>query len=448
VNEVATTGPGGSGTPDPGAPVHDLPTALAATEPAGPDESTAGPDPEAEAVAAPVPLLEPRDGTPDPVDDPGALAEAAAALAGASGPVAVDAERASGYRYGQRAYLVQLRRGGAGTVLIDPLPFDDLAVIDAALADTEWVLHAASQDLPCLAEIGLRPHRLFDTELAGRLAGFERVGLGAMAEKVLGYTLEKGHSAADWSTRPLPGAWLTYAALDVELLVELRDALAEELASQGKLSWAEEEFAALAASRPQPPRAEPWRRTSGIHRVRTARGLARVRALWEARDEIARRRDLAPGRVLPDTAIVAAAQADPADERALLTLPVYSGRATRRLASSWLDALAGARALTTEELPTTSSGGDGPPPAHRWSDKDPKAAARLARARAVVTGLASERTLPPENLITPDTVRRLAWSPPDPLSQDAVEQALRAHSAREWQIALVAPGLATALAEE
>ena len=408
------------------------------------------PAPEPSATPAPVPLLTPKDGTPDPVDTADALAEAAAMLAAASGPVAVDAERASGYRYGQRAYLVQLRRGGAqagGTVLIDPLPFDDLAVVDAAIVDTEWVLHAASQDLPCLAELGLRPRKLFDTELAGRLAGFERVGLGAMTERVLGRTLEKGHSAADWSTRPLPVEWLTYAALDVELLVELRDALAEELTRQGKQAWAEEEFAALAASKPPAPRAEPWRRTSGIHRVRTARGLARVRALWEARDDIARRRDVAPGRVIPDSAIVAAAQADPVDERALLSLPVYSGRATRRLAGTWLDALAKARALEQEGLPATASGGDGPPPAHRWADRDPTAAARLSRARAVVTGLSTELNVPAENLIAPDSVRRLAWSPPDPLDLSAVEQALRTQGAREWQIALAGPGLTAAISD-
>ncbi len=409
------------------------------------------PDPaqsaEATAVPTAVPLLEPRDGTPAPVDTPVDLADAAARLAAGTGVVAVDAERASGYRYGQRAYLVQLRRQGAGTVLVDPLPFDDLAVIDTAVADAEWVLHAASQDLACLGELGMRPRRLFDTELAGRLAGFERVGLGAMVERVLGFTLEKGHSAADWSTRPLPAAWLTYAALDVELLIELRDALAAELQAQGKAGWAEEEFAALAASKPAAPRTEPWRRTSGIHRVRSARGLARVRALWEARDDLARRRDLAPGRVLPDSAIVAAAQADPADERALLTLPVFSGRATRRLASTWLGALHQVRDLTEPQLPTTSAAGDGPPPAHRWSDRDPAAASRLARAREAVSAIATEHNLPAENLLAPDTVRRLAWAPPEPITADEIERALRAHGAREWQIGLTHVALATALLE-
>ena len=246
------------------------------------------------------PLVAPREGTPAPIADNAGLMRSAEALASGTGPVAVDAERASGYRYSSKAYLVQLRREGSGTVLLDPLPFGELTPLADAIADTEWVLHAASQDLPCLAEIGLRPKELFDTELAARLAGFERVGLAALTESLLGYSLEKHHSAADWSTRPLPESWLTYAALDVELLVDLRNILAEELTKQGKAEWAAEEFDALVrfGGLPPKPRPDPWRRTSGIHRVRGARALARVRALWYARDAVASRRDSAPGRVL------------------------------------------------------------------------------------------------------------------------------------------------------
>jgi ribonuclease D len=360
--------------------------------------------------------------------------------------VAIDAERASGYRYSQRAYLVQLRRAGSGTALIDPMPLPDLSTLDEAIGDVEWVLHAASQDLACLAEIRLRPRRLFDTELAARLAGFERVGLAALTENLLGYTLEKHHSAADWSTRPLPTSWLTYAALDVELLVELRDLLAAELDSQGKSAWAAEEFAALARwdSQPPRPRPDPWRRTSGIHRVRGARAQARVRALWYARDEIASRRDSAPGRVLPDAAIIAAAELDPKDERTLFTLPGFGGRSTRRLARTWLHALAEARALPDDELPSTPAL-DGPPPPHRWAERDPAAAARLVRCREAVTRIAGELRLPPENLISPDAVRRLAWTPPEDLSVETVSAALASTGARDWQVKLIATDLATAL---
>ncbi len=257
-----------------------------------------------EAIPAPVPLLEPREGIPPVTASPQDLAAVVAAFAAGTGPVAVDAERASGYRYGQRAYLVQLRRAGAGTALIDPIACGDLSALGDVLADAEWVLHAATQDLPCLYEIGMRPTRLFDTELAGRLAGFARVGLGPMVENVLGFALEKGHSAVDWSTRPLPDPWLRYAALDVELLVDLRDALEEELREQGKLDWALQEFAAIAAAPPPAPRVDPWRRTSGMHKVRRRRQLGAVRELWTARDEIAQGRDVSPGRVLTDAAIV------------------------------------------------------------------------------------------------------------------------------------------------
>jgi len=314
-----------------------------------------------------VPLLEPRDGLPPVVQTEAALAEVIGRLADGEGPVAVDAERASGYRYGQRAYLVQLRRAEAGTVLIDPIACPDLAGVDAALGDVEAVLHAASQDLPCLAEVGFRPRRLFDTELAGRLLGYPRVALGTLVEEVLGLHLEKGHSAADWSVRPLRAELLRYAALDVEVLIELRDALAAELATQGKTEWARQEFETVLAARPVLARPDPWRRTSGIHRVQSRRGLAVVRELWTARDRIAQAADLSPRRILPDTAIVEAARTLPANHGQLAKIAGFAGRQARRHDKDWLAALARARASADDELPEATGAviPNGPPPAHR-----------------------------------------------------------------------------------
>ena len=393
----------------------------------------------------PVPLVEPRDGVPSPLTRPEQLAEVIEAFRAGHGPVAVDAERASGYRYGQRAYLVQLRRDDVGTVLIDPVDLTDLSALGAALEGDEWVLHAASQDLPCLAELGLRPQRVFDTELAGRLLGYPKVGLGSMVEEVLGLSLEKGHSAADWSTRPLPEPWLRYAALDVEVLVELRHRLADQLDEQGKSAWAEQEFAAIAASPAPAPRQDPWRRTSGMHRVRTRRQLAVVRSLWETRDDIARRRDISPGRVLPDAAIVEAALAMPATEDDLLKLSVFNGRSLRRHVRTWFAAVEAARGLPDRALPELKAAHDGPPPARSWAERDPHAAARLAAARPAVAAIADEHGLPTENLLAPDTVRRLAWSPPADLDVPTVAGFLRAHGARSWQVDLTATALAKAL---
>ena len=392
------------------------------------------------------PLLEPRDGLPPLVNSQEALEVAIRSLAGGTGPVAVDAERASGFRYGHRAFLVQFRRKGAGTVLIDPVACPDLSALDAALADTEAVLHAAPQDLPCLTELGYRPRRLFDTETAGRLLGCPRVGLATMVESMLGLGLEKTHSAADWSTRPLPTEWLRYAALDVEVLVELRDVLAERLAAQGKLEWARQEFAAELGAMPPPPRADPWRRTSGIHRVRTRRALAVVRELWLERDKIARRRDLSPTKVLPDAAIIEAARTMPTGPDELNAIGGFSGRNARRHQPEWLRAIGRARAQPDRALPAASAPpGDGPPPAHRWQERDPEAAKRLTAARAVVAALADSHSMPAENLVPPDAVRRLSWQPPAEISPVSVGAALTGYGARPWQVELTAVPLARAL---
>lgn len=386
-----------------------------------------------------------RDGLPAVVDTESALATTVARFATGTGPTAVDAERASSYRYGQRAFLVQLRREGAGSALIDPVACPDLSTLDAALADSEAVFQAADQDLPCLAELGFRPRQLFDTQLAGQLLGYQKVGLGALAENVLGLRLEKGHAAADWSRRPLPATWRRYAALDVEVLVELRDALRAELDDAGKLAWAAEEFAALACASPPQPRADPWRRTSGIHRVRTRRGLAVVRALWEARDRIARHRDLSPSRVLPDAAITEAGTALPRSATELRALPAFAPKHARRHFDAWWSAVAHGLGEPESALPEQTPQQDGPPPANRWSERDPVASQRLTAARAAVADIADRYNLPRENLLHPGALRHLVWSPPTQLSEQSVAAGLRRYGARPWQVGLVAGPLARAL---
>jgi ribonuclease D len=399
------------------------------------------------AETPPVPVLrEPRDGVPEPLTDSGRLTALIDALGSGSGPVALDAERASGYRYSQRAYLVQLRRTGAGTALIDPIALPDLSGVDAAIGDAEWILHAAGQDLACLAEVGMVPRRLFDTELAGRLLGDDRVALGTMVERHLGFGLEKGHSAADWSTRPLPYDWLVYAALDVELLVDLRNVLAEQLAVAGKTEWAEQEFEAVRTAAPNPPRADPWRRTSGIHKLRSRRQLAAARALWIARDEYAAEHDIAPGRVLPDSALVEAARVDPNRPRDLAALPVFGGPRQRRRLDRWITALTEARALPDDALPPlTGGGGDGMPATSRWRERDPAAAARLAAAREVVAAIAEQHQVLTQNLLASDVVRRLCWEPPARLDADGVGARLAELGARPWQMELTAAALVPAL---
>nr|WP_090279095.1 ribonuclease D [Mycolicibacterium komanii]CRL74868.1 ribonuclease D [Mycolicibacterium komanii] len=396
------------------------------------------------------PLLTPRDGVPPLSASVTEIRNAADLLASGHGPFAVDAERASGFRYSNRAYLVQIRRAGAGTVLIDPVshgadPVEALAPVAEVLRTDEWVLHAADQDLPCLAELDIRPVSVYDTELAGRLAGYEKVNLAAMVQRLLGLQLMKGHGAADWSKRPLPDDWLNYAALDVEVLIDLRDAVAAVLSEQGKTDWAAQEFEQLKNFEAAPTRRDRWRRTSGIHKIRDARTLAAVRELWTTRDHIAQRRDIAPGRILPDSAIINAATADPDTVEKLTALPVFGGNRQRRSAKVWLDALA--RARTTQDLPKSQEPSNGPPPASRWARRKPEAAARLEAVRGALTEVSQRVSVPTENLLSPDTVRRLCWDWEAIDDRAAVIEAfLRDAGARPWQRELTVAPLAEALA--
>jgi ribonuclease D len=369
---------------------------------------------------------------------------ACAVLANGTGPVAVDVERASGFRYSQRAYLVQVFRRDAGVYLFDPPAIGDLTPLSAAIGDVEWVFHAASQDLPSLRELDLEPKTIFDTELASRLLGHERVGLAAVVEHTLGITLKKEHSAADWSTRPLPDAWLEYAALDVLHLIDVRDALALELDEQNKTAFADEEFAATLSRAPKPPREDPWRRLSGLHQVRGARNLAVARSLWQARESYAQAQDVSPGRLIPDRSLVAAVLGNPQSKQALAGIKEFQGRASRTQLDRWWQAIVDGRA--TEELPRERVPSDALPPPRAWADRNPEADARLKAARPAVEAIAEELHMPTENLLTPDYLRRVAWAPAG-VTPAAVGDALTALGARAWQVEQTAQKIAAAFVE-
>ena len=420
----------------------------ATTDPAATEHEPAEAAPESSGDrAAPVPLLTLRDGLPEITETEPQLADVVRRVADGSGPVALDAERASGYRYSPRAYLIQLRREGSGTALIDPIAYPDLADLDTAFGGAEWILHAASQDIPCLREVGLVPTRLFDTELAARLLGYPRVGLATLVEVIMGRSMRKEHSAVDWSKRPLPQPWLEYAALDVEVLLELREVLVAELEESGKSEWAAQEFQHLIDHVP-PPRVDPWRRTSGIHKAKGRRALAAVRELWTTRDEIAQQRDTTPGRLVPDSALIIAANAMPGTASALLETQGFHGRGARRYADRWMAALERARQLRDSDLPPLAVRSDGPPAPRVWAEREPVAAARLATARELVNDFAERRKVPVENLLTPDYLRRVLWKPPSAdraEMETAVAAELLGLGARTWQVEIMAPLLTRAI---
>ena len=403
------------------------------------------------------PLLTPRAGVPEVISTDSKFEEMIAQLLKGDGPIAIDAERASGYKYSQRAYLIQIYRKDGGLHLIDPIPFigsDLWQKFNENFSQYEWVIHASTQDLPCLLELGLNPQTLFDTELGARIAGCPKVGLGPLSESLLELQLAKEHSAVDWSIRPLKAEWLTYAALDVDVLLDIREKVEALLIEKNKLEWAKEDFSSILKNfkekQDQPAKPDRWRRTSGMHKVRDRLNMTIIRDLWISRNELAQELDLAPGRVLGDEAIVEIAIKRPATAEAMAKVISWRTKLDAPPFGRWLAVLNKSLLTPLDEqvelrVPSTSM-----PPIKIWKDKNPLGYARLTHARGKIAELSTEIEVPAENLITPELVRKLCWELP-PVDQSKYEEyvasQLRSYGARDWQIDQVAPLIASALPE-
>lgn len=384
----------------------------------------------------------PRDGVPPVINaDIDAVANA---LAQGHGPFAVDTERAMGIRYSNRAYLIQIRRAGAGTFLIDPVGVEDQFAELARVMNDEWILHSASQDLPSLRELGLEPASVFDTELAGLILGCERVSLQAMIAHILGFLLAKEHSQSDWSARPLHPDLLTYAALDVELLIELRAALIDMLESAGRREWHRQECEYIRLATPKPAHPEPWRKAArGIH---DPRALAMLRELWETRDELARRRDLAPTLVLSNKDLGALAAAKPRSRADVANSRLLRSLDQQRDIDVWWDAVRAAWHLGDHELPARryEDPNSAYPATQKWSSVKPEAAARLTIIRNTVDEHAEKLGIRHDVLLKPAIHKLLAWQG---WEGSDVDTQLRTLGARPWQIARLADAISHAAAQ-
>ena len=359
-------------------------------------------------------------------------------------PYAIDAERASGFKYSQRAYLLQISSATSDIYLIDPTSIKDLTPLRQLLNNKSWILHAATQDLPCLFELELKPGEIFDTELAARLLSLPHVGLGGLLEDELQITLDKEHSAADWSKRPLPQDWLVYAALDVEFLHQLRKSLTQKLIENNKLNLAQQEFKALCSWQSPGLRNDPWRRTSGMHEVRGGQDSAIVRQIWLKRDEIAQQRDIAAGRVLNDAGIVEIAAKKPKTVQELKDLASIKYRPAKNDAEIWFEQLQIALQLGPDQWPVKQKGAESYPAPKSWLEKRPEAYHRLQFVKAQLHKLSEELLIPVEHLCSPDLVKKWCWDKPtDQL--ETINDWLISQGARDWQAQNLAPVLLSSL---
>jgi ribonuclease D len=383
------------------------------------------------------------------VEDNASLETLLAELSKVNSPIALDAERASGFRYGQRAYLLQIAIESSRIYLVDPVAEYDQELWNRFLetvGSLPWIIHAASQDLPCLTELGLTPSRIIDTELAARLLGLPRVALGTLTEHYLKLKLAKEHSAVDWSERPLPDNWLNYAALDVDVLFELWNLIERDLGESNKTAIASAEFNYLLTPVAKVVKIDKWRTMTGLHEVKDQRALTVAKHLWEAREALAIEKDVSPGRLVPDSSLVAVVKEIPKSRSELSSMKSFAGRASRTFIDTWWEAVElGTNTKNLVELRPKPTG----TPNHRnWLQKFPDAHARLVASKELLATVSIEMAIPQENILSPETLKQLCFEPPTPLTLSALQEAMRARLVRQWQIDAVAPGLVNTLAAQ
>ncbi|MEJ5919723.1 HRDC domain-containing protein [Corynebacterium sp. H78] len=394
-------------------------------------------------------LTTPADGTPQVLTSPRDIAAAGAVLANGYGPLAVDTERASAFRYDDRAFLLQFRRQGAGTFLIDPESIPGCTdCLPAQLNDLTWIIHAAHSDLPALRELGLYPANLIDTEIAGRLAGFPKVGLASLTEELLSISLAKGHGQEDWSSRPLPSDWLDYAALDVELLIELANSLTDVLVELDRYSWLVEECEAVRLAF-SPDNVVPladddrWRQLRGVGKLRRPEQLVVAKALWNQRDQIARQRDVSPTSVLPHQVIIALAE-HPARTKGDIIKTRGFPRKRRGAVDQWFAVVQDALATPKRQWPRQVRQKTIGRPHHKhWPECAPRAQRCWEALQAAHQNLADDLGIRPDTIFKPSDLRDVAWAfggcgnKPVPTHADEVRELLATFNARPWQIELM-----------
>lgn len=349
--------------------------------------------------------------------------------------IAVDTEAAGFHRYLDRISLIQVSSRDEN-FLIDPIALHDLSALGPILQDesVETIFHDADFDLRILdRDLQLRVAGLFDTQIAAAFLGERSLGLGALVEKYLGIKLPKAYQRADWAERPLSEGMKDYAATDTVHLPDLRDKLSAALEEVGRTEWAKEEFRRREETRwvASDDQLDGFMRIKGARDL-TGRGLAILREVYAWREGIARERDQAAFRVLPNQTMIEMALRAPASMDELSAITGISDRVADRNGTALLQAVNRGSSVDEGDLPSF-------PPTKRW-DRDPEAEARGAKLRAARNDVAEKLDLDPGFLMSRAVLDEIAR-----LNPSSVEQLETLPDVRQWQIEAIGRSLIQAL---
>ncbi len=327
--------------------------------------------------------------------------------------LAVDTESNSLYAYQERVCLLQFSTRESD-YLIDPLAIEDISSLAPIFSSKEIlkVFHAAEYDLICLfRDFGFRFNYLFDTMVAARTLGYQKIGLASLLEKFFGVKMNKRYQRANWGQRPLKPDMLRYARLDSHYLIPIQAKLRQELIDSGRWPLALEDFDRLTKN------IEDTTETNldDFWKLRGARDLspkkaAILKALYQYRDHQAKHLDRPPFKVVSHQALVEIAQTSPNYREELDLLPSLSTRLVRRFGRGLMQAV-----RTGKEAPP-----EYPPHTKRPEEAVLKRIDSLREWRKL-TG--RDLGVPSDVVLPRDVLNRIAWDGPE--SMAGLESAMK-----------------------
>jgi ribonuclease D len=277
---------------------------------------------------------------------------------------------------------------------IDPLALPALTPLLEIFANPAItkVMHSGRQDMEIFYHLaGVPPAPVFDTQVAAPLLGYaDQIGYANLVREVLGVTLDKLHTRADWSLRPLTHDQLRYAADDVIYLVDVYLRLRERLEQNGRLAWLDDDFRQLASAELyQSPPQLAWLKVKGANRLNGA-ALSVLQALAAWREQLAQDKDLPRGWLMKDDVMIDLARHRPATQEAMGTIRGLGERLVQRNGPELLLLIEQAAQRKPEPFPKTGS--------HERLDPDQDALVDVMMAVARIS--AEEHTLNPAMLAT------------------------------------------------
>jgi len=349
--------------------------------------------------------------------------------------VSVDLESDSYHNYAEKIALLQIG-DGENIFILDPFSVD-LAQVASLFKDKskEKVFHDVDYDgRMLLTFLGVKPTPIFDTMVAARILGKEKVGLADLLGEYVGISLDKGLQKADWSRRPLSHDMLEYAALDVAYLIQLRDRLAAEIEDLGRADWAREEFERLVENlEPMPEKSADFTRVKGARDL-SPRQLAVLQKLLEWREAKAESMDVPPFKVIGTERLLNIAGKHPRSRRELERSGFLSERQEARFGNDILRAVERGMKVADAKLPRF--------PAHAHQKRDFLAERMLKKLKNARDRRAEELGLDPGFLLPNAVLKAVARQ--NPADQRELEES---GLLKGWQMQVIGDTLAACLRE-